>query len=89
MIPIDNNITCSRCKYLDRYYIKGVTRFSKTEYGWCSKKRESIKISQACEQYEQRKNIGKVSRRVKVCLNDLLTEITEIRKMIEAEQNEV
>ena len=79
---------CGNCRYMDRYYTKGVTRFNKTEYGRCMVRQKSVNVFDSCERYEKRKNMGKASKRVKVCLNDLLTEITEIRKVIEVEQDE-
>ena len=79
---------CGRCKYLDRYYTKGVTKFDKTEFGWCMVKMDSVNVFECCERYEKRKLVYKASRRAKACLNDLLTEISEIRKIIEAEQDE-
>ena len=81
--------TCSKCRYLDRYYIKGATRFSKTEFGWCMYKNKSIDIREDyCEKYEARKRPKVPSRRIQVCLNDLLTEISEVRKILEAESDE-
>ncbi|MDE6294407.1 MAG: hypothetical protein K2L88_07290 [Clostridiales bacterium] len=80
------NKSCSRCKYLDRYYTKGVNRFNRTDLGFCRKRRESVNVRECrCESYEVDRYIGRIGRRaVKVCLNDLLTQITEIRKVIEA-----
>lgn len=80
---------CSRCRYLDRYYTKGVTRFNKTDFGWCICKHKSVNIREdRCDKYEARKNARVPSRRIQVCLNDLLTEISEVRKIIEAENDE-
>ncbi len=83
-----NNQFCFRCKYLDRYYTKELKKFSKTPLGWCRQKRETVSVKCRCEKFSVRipkKIPGVVLKR---CLNDLLTEISEIRKMIEAEKNE-
>ena len=79
--------SCSRCKYLDRYYTKGVDRFNRTDFGRCRKRRESVVVRECrCDNYEADRYIGVIGRRaVKKCLNDLITQMTEIRKVIEAE----
>ncbi len=65
------NKSCSRCKYLERYYTKGVNRFDKTYFGLCRKRRESVNVRECrCEKYEADRHIGVIGRRaVKVCLN--------------------
>lgn len=47
-------LSCSKCKYLDRYYTKGVKRFNRTEFGWCKKKRESVNVRGCCEMWQAR-----------------------------------
>lgn len=85
-MSIENKI-CSQCRYLDRYYTKGETKFNKTEYGWCPIKRESVSINGCCDKYAKRTARG-ISKRAKVYLNDLLTELSEIRKIMETESEE-
>lgn len=79
------NNRCSKCKHFDRYYTKGVTHFNKTVFGWCTKKHESLNVHDCCERYEAGTRTRGISRRAKICINDLLTEITAIRNVIEAE----
>ncbi|MDE7164844.1 MAG: hypothetical protein K2O04_05435 [Clostridiales bacterium] len=82
------NTTCSRCRFLDRYYTKGVKHFDKTDFGWCMHKNKSINVREdCCDRYELKKSAKIPSRRIQVCLNDLLTEITEVRKILEAESD--
>ncbi|MDE6618750.1 MAG: hypothetical protein K2K13_06985 [Clostridiales bacterium] len=77
---------CSQCKHFERYYTKGVKRFSKTEFGLCTQKHESVNIHDCCERYKAGVRYrGIISKRVKVCLNELLTEISAIRMVIEEE----
>ena len=84
---MDNN-KCSKCKHFDRYYIKGVKQFNKTVFVWCTRKHESVSIHDCCERYKAGvRGRGIIGSRVKVCLNDLLTEISAIRYVIEAEAN--
>lgn len=84
-----DNKRCNMCKHFNRYYTKGVTRFNQTEYGWCTRKCESVNIHDYCERYEVRIKARGINRRAKVCLNELLTEISAIRKVIEEEANGV
>lgn len=70
------NKKCSKCKYLDMYYTKGVKHFSQTDFGWCRCRKESVNVRDCrCDLYEVQKNVGRIDRRVKVNLNDMLTEI--------------
>ncbi|MDE7164834.1 MAG: hypothetical protein K2O04_05385 [Clostridiales bacterium] len=81
--------TCGKCRYLDRYYTKEETRFNKTEFGWCMCKHSNVNIKEyVCEKYEIKKTTKIPSRRVQACLNDLIIEISEIRKILEAESGE-
>lgn len=80
------NQRCSQCKHFNRYYLKGVKRFNKTTFGWCTQKRDVVNIHDGCERYKAGvKDRGINNERVKVCLNELLTEISAIRHVIEEE----
>lgn len=79
---------CYRCKYLDRYYTKGIKEYQKTRFGWCCKKQESVTIHNGCENFFAKPKQTRNMRLLRFCLNDLLTEISEIRKIIEAENGE-
>ena len=81
------NNKCSQCKHFDRYYVKGVKRFNKTDFGWCTKKHECVSFRDCCERYEAGVRYRGISRRAKVYINDLLTEISAIRMVIEEEAN--
>ena len=79
---------CSQCKHFERYYIKGVKRFNKTNFGQCTQKRDIVNIHDCCERYKAGVRDRDITdRRVKVSLNDLLTEISAIRQVIEEEAN--
>ncbi|MDE6028864.1 MAG: hypothetical protein K2F90_00910 [Clostridiales bacterium] len=84
---MENNV-CGKCKYFDRYYTKGIKRYDRTEFGWCSSRRNSVNANECCEHYQAVNNVRGVSRRVKVCLSDLLTELSAIRMIIEDEAND-
>ena len=81
-----DNKRCSQCKYFDRYYTKGVKQFNKTNFGWCTRKHECVSIHDCCERYKEGVRDRDITNsRLKVSLNDLLTEISAIRMVIEEE----
>lgn len=79
---------CYRCKFLDRYYTKEIKEFQKTKLGWCCKKQETVTIHNSCEYFFAKQKQKRSMGLLRFCLNDLLTEISEIRKIIEAENSE-
>jgi len=79
----NKNERCSTCKHYSRYYTRGVKRFSQTTYGYCSVRKENADIHESCEDYRKRACEKISSMHIKRCLNDLLTEISEIRHVIE------
>ena len=81
---------CSTCRHWDRYYTKGVKRYNKTGCGWCCKKQENVTAHESCEEYVKTYHYRTSKYAIKRCLNDILTEITSIRTVIEdAEDEEV
>lgn len=79
---------CYRCKFLDRYYVKGIKEFQKTNCGWCCKKQETVAIHNGCKEFSVKQTHKRNERLLRFYLNDLLTEISEIRKIIEEETSE-
>ncbi len=79
---------CFACRTSDRFYIKDVTHFNKSKFGWCCRKVAPTTIHESCDNYMPRQYRRKRSLRAKLCLNDLLTEISELRTIIEEEYNE-
>lgn len=83
----NKNGKCSRCKYFNRYYTKGMKQFNKTKFGWCQK--SGVKeASASCPEFSIKQKGDNGLLFLKICLNDLLTEISEIRKILEVE-NEI
>ena len=79
---------CFRCGNLDRYYLKGVRSFERAPIGYCREKRQMVDVKDSCD-----KGCAKRGERLKRkflgrALNDLLVQITEIRKYIEVIYNE-
>ena len=85
---LDEQNPCYRCKNLDRFYTRGVKQFNKTKVGWCCKKEEIVNVHDSCDKYELRKPCKRISKSIKFCLNDLLTDISGIREIIEDERRE-
>ncbi len=79
---------CRKCKYFDRYYTKETKRYNKTKYGLCCKTRDNVGVEGHCDRFEVKPKRGKAKYMVRYFLNDLLTEITEIRKIIEDDEND-
>lgn len=84
----NENQRCYRCKFFERYYFKGNKRYNKTKFGWCRCANRNVKATDGCENYCY-KSVKKGGRfLLRNCLNDLLTEISEIRKLIEDDFDE-
>ena len=85
-----NNQTdkCYKCRFFCRYYTRGVKQFNRTKFGWGYKRSEVKDAGDCCEIYIYEPLKRGSKKLVKVCLNDLLTEISEVRKVIEAERDE-
>ena len=79
---------CFRCGNLERYYLKGVRSFERAPIGFCKDKRQIVDVKGGCD-----RGCAKCGERLKRrflgrALNDLLIQITEIRKYIEVVYNE-
>lgn len=82
------NHKCYMCRHFDRYYTKGIKHFNKATCGWCTDKREIVGIHENCIHYIPRPRNKRVSTLLRISLSELLTEITEVRKMLEVERDE-
>lgn len=74
---------CYRCLYFRYYYTKGRTKYDKTKLGHCGKNEATVGIHDGCGHYQLRTKLSYGQRFAKLRLNDLLNEITEIRKILE------
>ncbi len=79
---------CFRCKNFSLFYTKGVKNFNKTKFGWCIERQSVVSTQDGCEKYAYKPCIRRSNLMIKNCLNGLLTEITGIREMLEAERND-
>lgn len=79
---------CYDCKYLDRYFTKGIKQFNKTGYGWCCSKCCTVTVHDSCNNYKYRDRQKRSKLLIRYYLNDLLTEISAIRTVIEAQNDD-
>ena len=79
---------CFRCKYLDRYYTKGVKSFDKAKCGWCSKKIAVVNIHESCDEFVPDTKSYRSNRLIKINLNNFLTELSQLRKLLECERDD-
>jgi len=79
---------CYNCKYLDRYYTKETKHYRSTQYGWCCKTCGNRNIHESCESYASKPRQKRCNFAIKHCLNDILTELSEIRNLIGEEDEE-
>lgn len=79
---------CCRCKYFDKYYTKEIKHFRPTKWGWCCQKRDNVNMHCGCENFLFKPLSKRSNRLLLYCLNSLLTELSEIRKVLETENDE-
>ncbi len=81
------NNQCYRCRNFSRYYTKGVKKFNRTKSGWCSVKRDTVKTEGYCDRYDSKQYTFKPSKTILRTLSDLLTQLPEMRAIIEEDKN--
>lgn len=84
----EENKICARCREMDRYYTREEKRFRETDFGWCPKRGGIVKKHESCGQFAPRPYRRVRARLLQYCLNELLTEISLIRNVLEAEERE-
>lgn len=79
---------CFRCKYFIRYYTQGVTEFQKTDFGRCGKQHKIVNMHDGCGQYLYKQKTKIFNGFICRHLNNLLTELSSLRKFIETKNDE-
>lgn len=82
----EENKQCIRCLRFERYYTKGVKRFNGTQCGYCPLRRSIVDIHDTCDKF-LRKPVYCIKRTLRVELNDLLSQISSIRAVLEDDEN--
>ncbi|HIU00552.1 MAG TPA: hypothetical protein IAB64_01035 [Candidatus Coproplasma excrementavium] len=85
---MENSERCYNCRNLQRYYTRGVKSYLQTDFGYCCECRAVVEVHHSCEKFVRRTNRRRSERLTRYYLNDILTEISEIRKVLEGEQAE-
>lgn len=84
----EKNSKCFSCFYFERYYTKEVKHFQKLNFGNCILKRENVSAHGSCDGYRLNSTRKNSKRVLKMYLNDIFTEISEVRKLLEEENGE-
>ena len=74
---------CYKCRNFQRYYIKGTKMYNMTKIGRCCIKNETVSNTDCCGEFKIKVRYKPGCELPFLQLNDLLTEIAEIRKYLE------
>ena len=84
----EKNKACVRCKHYQRYYLKGKKKFNATKFGRCRRRNESVSNCNSCEEFSIKIYRIKPYEYIESYLDWLLAEISTIRMIIEANEDE-
>lgn len=76
---------CRKCKNFERYYTKGAKQFDKSPIGWCYCNRGVVSIDDCCDRFTVKAKVKMSKYTLRNCLSDLLTELSSLRHVIEAD----
>lgn len=79
---------CCNCTYFERYYTKEVKHYQSMKCGYCRKKRENVSSVDGCADFVSKPKPRRSLRLLKLYLSDILTEISEVRQLLENENGE-
>ena len=83
------NKSCARCGNFQRYYIKGLRRFEKSEYGYCKQSRQIVCREGSCECWKSAAKGRAVSKRAASrALSEIFSDISALRQIFEEEAEE-
>lgn len=85
----EEQCTCLWCKHLDRYYTRETRHFRKTKLGWCRAEQRDVEVHGQCGQFVRKRAVrGHSKFLLENALEGLLTEISELREILETEEGE-
>ena len=79
---------CFRCRFLSRFFTQEARSLQKTRYGWCRQHAKVAFIQDTCELFQPKKSSRGGLWNIQICLNGILNEVSELRRRLEAEQDE-
>ena len=75
---------CYRCENFSKYYTNDGVRFQKTTFGYCRVNKKIVTIHDSCEKYAYAHRSSFIfDSLLNARLNNLLTEISVLRELIE------
>ena len=80
---MDNKKKCYNCTWFQRYYTKGTKKFSQTKLGRCCIKNDTVEACATCDKFKIKHVGNAVAWSAKHTLNNILTDISAIRQIIE------
>lgn len=80
---------CFRCRFFDRYYVRGDDKFERTKFGYCQKQRKNTDIHGCCGSYVYMpRPRSRCDFLIDARLDRILTELTVLRELIEEDERE-
>lgn len=79
---------CYNCSFFHRYYTQKGIQFVQTKFGFCYKKNEVFPIQHFCDGFIFKNRSITVKSMVQDRLNELLTEISTLRNILQEEEHE-
>lgn len=74
---------CYNCKHFERYYVKQMIKFEKTKFGRCCLLGNNVNVHDCCQNYVFKPRTKKINGFIQIQLNDILTELTTLRNILE------
>lgn len=84
---MQNKNRCANCKYFQRYYAKGIIKFTPTDLGHCTVLKKMVFAKETCNRFLQKSYLYKSHRTMQKCLHDILIHLSAIRVIIEEQEN--
>ena len=79
---------CNKCVRFNRFYIRGSRRYEKTNCGKCSINKNIVSSDDTCKKFFRKSSKIFRSKQLVRSVNNMLLEISQIRKRLEEEINE-
>ena len=80
---------CYKCGHFNKYYTNDGVRFQKTKFGYCRANRTNVSVHENCEKYAfMQHSKRRYDSLINARLNNLLTEISVLRELIEEDERD-
>lgn len=85
---MQNRNSCTNCKYFQRYYAKGIIRFTATDLGHCIVLKKLISAQETCYRFLQKPYQCKNHKTLQKSLHEILIHLSAIRVIIKEQEHE-